>query len=1001
MINFVNLKVHSIYSILESTLKVDRIAELAFEKKQKAVCLTDNNLHGSLEFCLKCIELGIKPIIGCKLAINHKHTLFSYGKRKKSNLIITVLIQSELGYKNLLKLINQSDCKHNYHVVNLKDIHSLSKGLICLMGGFGSLSWDVYNTIGPNKTIDRLNVIKNIFDNNLCIELERNIFTNPDYEKFMIDYAKTNGLVVAAINETYFESPEDIEVIEILQSISKQKLTHISKNNYFNDYKNILTRFPDVIEAVKNTTTISNLCNFHLEKRIVHLPSILKNKKTENKILYLKSIEALEYMFYSVGKKNKEIYYDRLLKELSIILVTSYSGYFLIVSDFTLWAKYNNIYVGSGRGSASGSLIAYCLGITVVDPMVHELLFERFLNVNRISLPDIDVDFCHEGREKIIRYIQLKYGIRNIGQIITFGSLQVKVAIKDVGRYLSISYNTLNLLCKSLPTFDHETNSILDVLYKTKLISSPLFEKVMNIILKLIGLYRQISTHAAGLVIYDTPLVNDTPIVWSKEDRVGVVQHSMNWVDSAGLPKFDLLGLKTLTAIDETIEYITINRIHIDLECYTDNKTFELICNGTVLGTFQLESQGMKEHIKHIRPSSIIDLTALIALYRPGPIKHIKLYSDAKWKRTKRTSLHKSIDYILDETYGIIIYQEQVMLIAQELAGYSLSEADVLRRVMAKKDRKEMSEQRTRFVNGVVANKIDHNLAREIFDTLLRFADYGFNKSHAVAYSSLAYLTSYLKANFPLEFYVANMNTEIMDLERVSALYYDAIDMGIKFLLPSVCLPVDKFIIGNNLIYFPLSVIKGLNDQIIDSINKSMNNKKFKNLLDFCIRSDAKIITKTVLKSLIYSGALDCFNISRKQLVSLINTIIICLTSKHDPNNLLGNYTSNNNEEIPLALLYKEYLMLNCYVSKCSIIEIDEGSKPNLKGLCIVVSHNKDIATVIIGNKRLNVLFKSKKRIELGNVYRYTFEKIAGKLCCISFVLFKFKRNKSLISIKL
>ncbi|WP_146657070.1 DNA polymerase III subunit alpha, partial [Candidatus Hodgkinia cicadicola] len=501
---------------------------------------------------------------------------------------------------------------------------------------------------------------------NLCIELERNIFTNPSYEKFMIEYAKNNGLVVAAINETYFESPEDVEIIEILQSISKQKLTHISKNNYFSDYKNILTRFSNVTEAIKNTVVISNTCNFYLEKKVVHLPSFLKDNQTENKVLYLKSIEALEYMFYSVGKSNKVIYYDRLLKELSIIIATKYSGYFLIVSDFTLWAKNNNVYVGSGRGSASGSLIAYCLGITTVDPMVHELLFERFLNVNRISLPDIDVDFCHEGREKIMRYTQLKYGVRNISQIITFGSLQAKVAIKDVGRYLSISYDILNQLCKSIPIFDYEANSILDALDKTKLIPSPLFEKVMDIILKLIGLYRHVSTHAAGLIIYDTSLVNDTPVVWNKSDNVGIVQHSMNWVDSAGLPKFDLLGLKTLTAIDETIEHIITSRIHIDLECYTDNKSFELICNGKVLVIFQLESQGMKGHITNIKPSNIIDLTALIALYSPGPIKHIKLYSDAKWNQTKRTSLHQGIDSILDETSGIVIYQEQVMLIAQK-----------------------------------------------------------------------------------------------------------------------------------------------------------------------------------------------------------------------------------------------------------------------------------------------------------------------------------------------
>ncbi|PIM96126.1 DNA polymerase III subunit alpha [Candidatus Hodgkinia cicadicola] len=989
MQEFVNLKVHSIYSILESTLKIDRIAELASECQQKAVCLTDSNLHGSLEFCIKCIELGVKPIIGCKLAIDYKDILVPHNKNRKGNIIITVLVRSELGYKNLLKLINHSDWKNNYYVIGIKDLYKFSDGLICLIGGIGGLAWHIYNMIGPEKTNDKFNIIKDIFGNNLCIELERNMFTNPAYEEFLTKYAKKNKLIIVAINETYFESPEDINVIEILQSISKRKLTYISENNYFNDYKSMISRFSDIVEAVKNTVVISNMCNFYLKKKRIYLPTFFKNKRSEDKVLYLKSIETLEYMFYLVGKICKEIYYERILKELMIIIATNYSGYFLIVSDFTLWSKNNNVYVGPGRGSASGSLIAYCLGITNIDPMVHGLIFERFLNANRISLPDIDIDFCQNGRERVIRYIQLKYGIRNIGQIITFGSLQIRAAIKDVGRYLSIPYDTLNLLCKSIPMFDLEAASILDALDKTQLISRFLFEKIINIIIKLIGLYRHVSTHAAGLVICNVPLESNVPVVWEKENEIGIVQHSMNWVESAGLPKFDLLGLKTLTAVDEMLENIIINRIHIDLECYTDRKSFELICRGKVLGTFQFEGKGMTKHIKHIKPSSMVDLTALIALYRPGPIKHIKLYADAKWNRIKRTSLHQAVDYILDETYGIVIYQEQVMLIAQKLAGYSLSEADILRRAMAKKDKREMSVQSERFIKGAVMNGLNYDLANEIFVTLSRFADYGFNKSHAVAYSSLAYITSYLKSNFPLEFYVSNMNVEIIDPDRVSALYYDALSMGVSFVLPSIRLPTKSFIIGNNRIHFPLSVIKGLGDSIIDSIVKSMGNNKFKSLFDLCLRLDKEVITKKILESLILSGALDCFNIPRKQLVLLLKDIMICLKTKQDYNNHVKDCPMKDIEDLSLPLLYQEYLILNCYVSRCPISLIKQRNKLNTKNLCVVVNQKGSSLTIVTAKKKLDVIYKTSKRLKLGKIYEYSLEKTEGRIYCHNLVLLK------------
>ncbi len=970
---FVNLKVHSIYSILEGTLSIDRIIELAIEKGQKAVCLTDNNLYGSLEFSTKCVEMNIKPIIGCKLLLNHNNTLLL----NNCHLSITVLVCSEIGYKNLLELTNNAESDNGYYIIDIEEMKQFSKGLLCLTGETGGLAWELHNKLDIKDAINGLNIIKNIFGKSLCIELQRGTFANPKYEEFLTSYAKDNDLIVVATNETYFESPNDYEIYEVLQTISKKKIEHVSNCNYFKSYSDMLMRYQDMANILDNTSVISNMCEFCLKKREVCLPAFLLNKKLENKMLYIRSIEALEYIFFTIGKLDKSIYYKRLIRELEIIVATNYSGYFLIVSDFVLWAKENDVYVGPGRGSAAGSLVAYCLGITKIDPIMYELLFERFLNINRISLPDIDIDFCHSRREKIVRYIQSKYGVKNVGQIITFGSLQIKAAMKDVGRYLNMPYDTINLLCKSVPFYDQNAINIYDALEKTKLVPPHLLARIMDITIKLIGLYRHVATHAAGLVISNFPLHENVPAIWDEEGKIQIVQYSMNWVESAGLPKFDLLGLKTLTAIDQILEQLSLNRININLNVYNDEKTFKLICEGKVLGTFQLEGKGMSKHIKSMQPSNLNDLAALIALYRPGPMKHIKQYSDTKIGIADRIDLHQAVNHILDETYGIVIYQEQVMLIAQKLAGYTLSEADILRRAMAKKDMHEMLIQKKRFVEGSALNGIKSYTAIEIFNTLSRFADYGFNKSHAIAYSTLAYFTSYLKANFPLEFYAVNMSIEINEFERISALYYDAINMNIKFISPNVCMPINTFKVGNGLIYFPLNAIKGIGEPIANNIINIMGRKPFTSLYNFCLRMDDKIITKKIIKSLILSGALDCFKISRFRMLSLINEILTCIKTKQS-NIILA--LKHSAHDLTLPLLYEEYLILGCYVSKCPVCLIALANNLDPNEIGIVVSQNGYLVSLVTIDNRIEAMINIMSKLSLGRAYKYSIKEINDKL---------------------
>jgi len=588
------------------------------------------------------------------------------------------------------------------------------------------------------------------------------------------------------------------------------------------------------------------------------------------------AVEGLEKRLAAHGLAPGETeasYRERLDFELSIIERMKFPGYFLIVSDFIKWAKGQGIPVGPGRGSGAGSLVAYSLTITDLDPLRFSLLFERFLNPERVSMPDFDIDFCQERREEVIRYVQEKYGREQVGQIITFGTLQARAVLRDVGRVLEMSYGQVDKLCKLVPQNPANPVTLAQALVEEPRLQEArekeeIVDRLISIALKLEGLYRHASTHAAGIVIGDRPLSQLVPMYRDPRSDMPVTQYNMKWVEPAGLVKFDFLGLKTLTVLQTAVQLIARNGINIDLTAIPldDAKSYEMMTRGETVGVFQVESVGMRKALIGMRPDRFEDIIALVALYRPGPMENIPTYNARKHGEEEPDFIHPMIAPILKETQGVIIYQEQVMQIAQVLAGYSLGEADLLRRAMGKKIRAEMDKQRVRFVEGAVKNGLEKAQANMIFDLLAKFADYGFNKSHAAAYALVAYQTAYLKANHPVEFLAASMTLDAGNTEKLNDFRMDAMRLGIAVVPPSVRTSYKSFEVGENRIFYALAAIKGVGEHAVEHIVERRGDVGFASLEDFCARIDPKIVNKRTLEFLIAAGALDCFGHDRSLL---------------------------------------------------------------------------------------------------------------------------------------
>lgn len=815
---FISLRNHTTYSLCKGAIKIPELIEQAVAYKMPALGIMDcQNLFGALEFSSACKKAGIQPILGCEILVN-----FDEEKNKKSNLDIEkslsklpLIATSEEGYKNLMYLVSQSFLNRQSGIsphIDFALLKEKSSGLIALSGGIDGILGRLLSE-GQDKKIESLiKEFDKIFPENFYIEITRHKTKEEEnIEAKLIDLAFKNLLPMVATNDTYFLSKEMHEAQDILNCIGEGRLffetdrKKFSPEQFFKSQEELTKLFLDIPEAIASTVNIAKKCHIMAFERQPTLPKF-SNEKNFDEAEELKN-QAHEGLKIRLSRKfeNENIaaekqaeitteYSKRLDYELSVIIKMNFSGYFLIVSDFIKWAKTNNIPVGPGRGSGAGSAVAWSLQITDLDPIRFGLLFERFLNPDRVSMPDFDIDFCQSRRDEVIDYVQQKYGKDYVAQIITFGKLQARAVLKDVGRVLQMPYNQVDRICKLIPFNAIEAVTLEKAIEMDKDLQKAIREdqqvtKLVDIALKLEGLNRHASTHAAGLVIGDKPLHEICGLYNDDGSQMPAVGYSMKYAEAAGLVKFDFLGLKTLTTISESVKLIEQNRgIKIDISNLRldDMETFKMLASGDSIGVFQIESSGMRSTLRQMRADKIEDIVALISLYRPGPMDNIPTYIRRKHGFEKITYPHPLLETTLKETYGVIVYQEQVMEIARVLAGYSLGAADLLRRAMGKKIKEEMDQQRTIFIKGAMANGVKEKQAGEIFDLVDKFAGYGFNKSHAAAYALISYQTAFLKAHFLPEFLAASINLEIDNTDKINIFLQVAKSHDITVLPPDL-----------------------------------------------------------------------------------------------------------------------------------------------------------------------------------------------------------------------
>jgi DNA polymerase-3 subunit alpha len=808
---------------------------------------------------------------------------------------LVLIAANEIGYGNLVRLVSRAYLDNGpgdpVHV-SLAWVTELGGGLICLTGGPRGAIGQALKTDHAQLAENRLLSLKRIFGDRLYVELGRAEGYDRVVEAKTIDLAYAHELPLVATNEAFFPAREDYEAHDALIAIAEGSVIaadnrrRLAPDNFLKSQAEMSALFADLPEAIDNTIEIARRCSYYPRNRNPILPRFTGGDiadadavvKAEAAELTRQAHEGLEARLAAHGPTSgftPEDYKKRLEYELGIIERMKYPGYFLIVADFIKWAKAHDIPVGPRRGSGAGSLVAYALTITDIDPLRFSLLFERFLNPDRVSMPDFDIDFCQDRREEVIRYVQEKYGRDQVGQIITFGTLQARAVLRDVGRVLQMPYGQVDRLCKMVPANPANPVKLKDAIeaeprFAEEAEKEPAVQTLLDMAQKLEGLYRHASTHAAGIVIGDRPLSELVPMYRDPRSDMPVTQFNMKFVEQAGLVKFDFLGLKTLTVLDRAVKLIRRRGINIDLAHIPldDPQTYAMLSRGEVVGIFQVESAGMRKALVGMKPDRIEDIIALVALYRPGPMENIPTYNARKHGEEEVASIHPKIDHLVKETQGVIVYQEQVMQIAQELSGYSLGEADLLRRAMGKKIRAEMDAQRVRFVEGAVRNDLSKPQADFIFDLLAKFADYGFNKSHAAAYAVVSYQTAYLKAHYPVEFLAASMTLDMGNTDKLADFRQDAMRLGIEVVPPSVKTSFRDFEVGENKIFYSLAALKGVGDAAVEHIVAKRKEKPFTSLEDFCERVDPKIVGKRVLETLIMAGALDCFGHDRAAMMA-------------------------------------------------------------------------------------------------------------------------------------
>jgi DNA polymerase III subunit alpha len=904
-LGFVHLHLHSAYSLLEGALPLARLVELVSADRQAAAALTDtNNMFGALEFSAKMAAAGIQPIIGCSLSVDcgDQEQRRPAGLDAAAVLLprLVLLAATETGYRNLLRLNSRAYLAHAGSEpphLKLDWLDGHSDGLIALTGGPDGPLDRALASGQPQLVEPRARALLRLFGDRLYVELQRHGTAEERMaEPALIDLAYSRGIALVATNEPYFATADDYEAHDALLSIADGRLLaeterrHLTVEHRFKTRAEMMTLFADLPEALASTVEIAERSSFRPVARKPILPRFTTREEAgagaavdEAEELRRQAATGLTRRIdtHGLAPGFTEVQYrERLDYELGVIEKMKFPGYFLIVADFIQWAKSQRIPVGPGRGSGAGSLVAYALTITDLDPIRFGLIFERFLNPERVSMPDFDVDFCQSRRDDVIQYVQGRYGRGQVAQIITHGSLQARGVLRDVGRVLEMPYGQVNKLCKLVPQNPAAPISLSRAIadeprLQAERDSEPIVARAFAIAEKLEGLYRHASTHAAGIVIGDRPLDELVPLYRDPKSDMPVTQFNMKWVEQAGLVKFDFLGLKTLTVLETAVKLIAARGIAIDLSRIPldDSRTFEMLARGETVGIFQVESQGMRRALVDMRPDRFEDLIVLVALYRPGPMANIPTYCARKLGQERTEYLHPKLQPILEPTFGIITYQEQVMKIAQDLAGYSLGEADLLRRAMGKKIRKEMELQGERFLSGAIARGIAKADAQAIFEACAKFADYGFNKSHSAPYALLTYQTAYLKANYPVEFIAASMTLDMANTEKLAEFHAEARRMGITVEPPSINRSGVDFDVTGDTIRYALAAVKGVGRAAVEAI-VAVRDRPFADLADFARRLNARAVNKRVLESLAAAGAFDELERERARTTAVIDAII-------------------------------------------------------------------------------------------------------------------------------
>jgi DNA polymerase-3 subunit alpha len=890
---FVHLHVHTEYSLLDGAIRIDELLSKAKSYGMDAVAITDHGvMYGVIDFYKKAREMGIKPIIGCEVYVapgSRFEKIAVKGSEPAYHLVL--LAQDKTGYRNLTELVSRAFLEGFYYKprVDKELLKEYSRGLIALTA---CLAGEVprYIASGDRDAAERLALeYRDIFGpDNFFLELQDNKIPEQEFiNQALMEIGKRHRIPLVATSDCHYLEKTDAQVHDVVLAIQTattlddpKRLRFPTQEFYVKSPEEMGQAFAAVPEALENTLLVAERCNVDLELGQVLLPEFtVPEGFTPFTYLVHLCEEGLKKRYGDpVPAKIKE----QVEYELKVINDMGYSAYFLIVWDFVNYARQNGIMVGPGRGSAAGSLVSYALGITNIDPLKYGLLFERFLNPERVSMPDIDIDFCFERRNEVIEYVSSKYGKTHVAQIITFGRMMARQAVRDVGRALGWSYGDVDKIAKLIP-------STPGVTLEKALSANPQLQSLaeqnkdvgslLSFARRIEGLCRHASVHAAGVVISNQPLMNYVPLQKMNEGEI-VTQFDMDALQDLGLLKMDFLGLRTLTIIERALKIIkNTHQTNVDLDRIPldDPETYRLLSRGETVGVFQLESGGMKELLKRLKPEGIEDLIAILALYRPGPLGSgmIEDFIERKHGRVKVTYPHESLASILRETYGVIVYQEQVMKIASQFAGFTLGQADILRRAMGKKKPEVMREQREKFIQGALKQGHDRNTAEEIFNLIEYFAGYGFNKSHSAAYAVISYQTAYLKAHYPTEYLAACLTSNASDSDKVAKFIAECKRLGIQILPPDINESLANFtVVGEGKIRFGLAAIKNVGDSAIEEILARRRESRFRNIFDFAERVDLRVINKRVLESLIKAGAFDSLHSSRAQLLASVEEII-------------------------------------------------------------------------------------------------------------------------------